>query len=52
VLIKERSKVLILFYPVTMKDANKYIEEIRRNYRDQFQQESVLRVDSYVVLSF
>jgi hypothetical protein len=52
VLIKERSKVLILFYPVSMRDANQKIEEIRRNYKDHYQQESVLRVDSYVVLSF
>jgi hypothetical protein len=42
----------MLFYPVSMRDANQKIEEIRRNYKDQYQQESVLRVDSYAVLSF
>jgi hypothetical protein len=51
-LIKERSKVLIVFYPVNAKDANKNIQEIREAYKSAFQQESVLRIDSYTLVSF
>lgn len=51
-LIKERSKVLILLYPVNMREANKNIQEIREKYKAMFQQESVLRVDGYAVVSF
>ncbi len=44
--IKEDSYVLILLYPLeSAKDGNKKIEAIRRLYLEQFQQESVLRVD-------
>ena len=52
ILIKERSKVLILFYPFQLKNANRLIEEIRTKYKDKFEQESVLRVDSYTAISF
>jgi len=52
ILIKERSKVLILFYPLRTPDANRNIQEIRRRYKEIFQQESVLRVDSVTLLSF
>lgn len=51
-LIKERSRVLILFYPVNSKDANKNIQEIRETYKSAFQQESVLRIDFYTLVSF
>jgi hypothetical protein len=50
--IKERSKVLILFYPVQLKDANRLIQEIRSLYKEKFAQESVLRADSYSAISF
>jgi hypothetical protein len=52
VLQKERSKLLILFYPGSARDANRLIQEIRDRYKCRFEQESVLRVDSYVVVSF
>jgi hypothetical protein len=52
VVIKERSKVLILFYPFQTKTANRSIEEIRAKYKERFEQESVLRVDSYSAVSF
>ena len=49
---KEKSLVLILFYPPPMKDASKLIEEIRETYKAMFQQESVLRADSKNFISF
>jgi hypothetical protein len=49
---KERSMVLILFYPVLTFDANKKIQEIRDCYKRSFRQESVLRVDSLSNVSF
>ena len=52
VIVKERSNVLILFYPVQTEDANKLIQEIREAYIKAFQQESVLRVDSFAMVSF
>jgi hypothetical protein len=51
-IIKERSKVLIVLYPLTDTDANREIEEIREAYKAQFEQESVLRVDSLSGVSF
>jgi hypothetical protein len=45
-IIKEHSFVLILLYPVeTVKESSGRIETIRVLYEEQFQQESVLRVD-------
>ena len=52
VIIKERSMVLILLYPIEMQDAGERIEEIREAYKSAFQQESVLRVDSQARVSF
>jgi hypothetical protein len=52
VLVKERSKVLIILYPPHSKDANRNIQHIRDEYKTRFSQESVLRVDSYAVVSF
>lgn len=52
VLIRERSHVLILFYPVQTQDANSKIQEIRESYKIAFGQESVLRVDSFSFVSF
>ena len=49
---KERSKVLILFYPAQTRDAFQHIQEIRKAYKDKYEQESVLRADSYVWISF
>ena len=52
VINKERSLVLILFYPPQMRDASKLIQEIREIYKAMFQQESVLRADSNTFISF
>ena len=52
VLIREKSHVLILFYPVQTQDANKKIQDIRGAYKSYFAQESVLRVDSLALISF
>jgi Protein of unknown function (DUF3574) len=52
VIDKEKSLVLILFYPPQMKDASKLIEEIREIYKAIFQQESVLRADIKNFISF
>jgi Protein of unknown function (DUF3574) len=50
-IIREQSRLLILLYPFT-KNSNEAIEAIRRNYRFQFQQESVLRVNETACVSF
>jgi Protein of unknown function (DUF3574) len=52
VIIQERSKVLILLYPLTDDDASNRIEAIRQIYKQLFSQESVLRVDSRAGVSF
>lgn len=52
VLIRERSKVLILFYPAQAEGAATRIQEIRNAYKAAYQQESVLKVDSYASVSF
>jgi Protein of unknown function (DUF3574) len=45
-IIQERSRLLILLYPVEdQQDKSKKIETIRTCYKERFQQESVLRVD-------
>ena len=49
---KERSMVLIIFYPLTEFDAKEKITQIRESYKKKFNQESVLRVDSYSYVSF
>ncbi len=49
---QEKSKLLILLYPLTDRQANREIEEIRQAYKDQFQQTSVLRVDDLQRVSF
>jgi hypothetical protein len=51
-IIREKSFLLILFYPPQQQDANKKIQEIRDRYRTAFKQESVLRVDGFSVVSF
>lgn len=51
-IIREKSFVLILFYPAQTPDANKKIQEIRESYKKTYFQESVLRADSYSIISF
>jgi Protein of unknown function (DUF3574) len=44
--IREKSKVLILLYPSnTRRQSSRKIERIRNAYKERFQQQSVLRVD-------
>jgi hypothetical protein len=46
VIIKEDSFVLILLYPLEdFRDSSRRINVIRERYKDEFQQQSVLRVD-------
>jgi len=52
IIIQEKSKLLILLYPLTDTDASNRIEAIRAQYKQDFQQESVLRVDSRAGVSF
>lgn len=51
-IIQERSMVLILLYPKRNSATNARIEEIRELYKNAFQQESVLRVDTKGRVSF
>jgi hypothetical protein len=51
-IIQEKSKVLILLYPLDDTGASTRIESIRAAYKLAFQQESVLRVDSRAGVSF
>jgi Protein of unknown function (DUF3574) len=48
---KELSKVLVLLYRFD-KAASDKVEEIRSRYKARFQQQSVLRVDQAVCVSF
>jgi hypothetical protein len=52
VIIRELSQVLIRLYPLSLRDAHRGIEEIRAAYKQAFQQESVLRVESLAAVSF
>ena len=51
VIVQEKSKLLILLYPFARKSGRK-IDEIRREYQAMFQQQSVLRVDEAMCVSF
>ncbi|MDD5577787.1 MAG: DUF3574 domain-containing protein [Methylobacter sp.] len=50
-IIQEGSKLLILLYPFS-KESNRDVEQIREDYKADFQQESVLRVDEQTCVSF
>ena len=50
-IIQEGSKFLILLYPFN-KESNQLVEQIRLDYKNQFQQQSVLRVDEQSCVSF
>ena len=52
VIIREPSKLVILLYPPKQEDADKNIEQIREEYKEAFDQESVLRTDSVACVSF
>lgn len=49
--IKEKSKVLVLLYPFSIR-SSRLVEEIREQYKTLFQQESVLRIDERSCVSF
>lgn len=51
-LVRETSRVLVLLYPPQLREANKNIQDIREEYKSAFSQESVLRVDSFSLVSF
>jgi hypothetical protein len=51
-IIREKSYLLILFYPPHTQSVNKKIEELRRIYKATHCQASVLRVDSFSFVSF
>ena len=50
-LVKESSRVVVLFYPFAGR-TSAAVDEIRRAYRSQYQQESVLRVDAAECVAF
>lgn len=51
-IIVEGSKLLILLYPRQDAEANRKIEQIRSDYKQTFQQQSVLRADETSCVSF
>ncbi len=52
IIVRERSAVLILLYPAQSAENDAKIQEIREAYKRLFHQESVLRVDSFSLVSF
>jgi hypothetical protein len=53
VIVKENSRLLILLYPIAQRiDSSRKIEQIRKIYKNNFQQESVLRTDTQSCTSF
>ena len=51
-IVREHTHVIVLLYPFANSDAERQIEEVRADYKKQFQQESVLRSDSVERVSF
>jgi hypothetical protein len=52
-IVRERSKVIIIVYPVKgSRDSSRKLEEIRDKYEKQFEQQSVMRTDSTERVSF
>jgi hypothetical protein len=50
-IVAEGSKLLILLYPFSVQ-TSRLVEDIRRDYKELFQQESVLRLDDLSCVSF
>lgn len=50
-IVKEKSKFLVLLYPFSKKNSM-LVEEVRKQYKTRFQQESVLRIDEQSCVSF
>ncbi|KDN18209.1 hypothetical protein DV20_32025 [Amycolatopsis rifamycinica] len=51
-IVREHTHVIVLLHPFGDRDAEREIEELRADYKKQFQQESVLRSDSVEQVSF
>jgi hypothetical protein len=51
VIVEEGSKLLILLYPFSLKSST-LVNAIREDYKELFQQESVLRIDDLSCVSF
>jgi hypothetical protein len=49
--VHERSRVLVLLHKSTL-DSESGIEKIRERYKTQFEQDSIMRTDSYERVSF
>lgn len=49
--IKEKSVLLIVFYPMNQAGVDARLQEIREAYRRRFRQDSVLRADAVVRVS-
>jgi Protein of unknown function (DUF3574) len=49
---REEAVFVILLYPLADPESDRRIEEIRSAYRDNFQQESVLRIDEQSCVTF
>ncbi|MDP5252712.1 MULTISPECIES: DUF3574 domain-containing protein [unclassified Vibrio] len=50
--VKEGSRVLTLIYPMREEQSLRGVDEIRALYQSQFDQESVMRLDSHRCVSF
>jgi Protein of unknown function (DUF3574) len=51
-IVREPSRILVLFYPVNQPENNQKLEAIRAAYKATFQQESVLRADAIACIAF
>jgi hypothetical protein len=51
-IVREHTHVIVLLYPFADRDAERQIEELRADYKQEFRQESVLRSDSVERVSF
>jgi uncharacterized protein DUF3574 len=51
-IIREGARLVILLYPLDAADASQNIDAIREDYKEEFNQQSVLRTDSIDCVSF
>lgn len=51
-IVAEASKLLILLYPGGDAEASRKVEQIRSDYQQRFEQQSVLRADSVACVAF
>ena len=52
IIARERSRILIVWYPIRSDESEANIEAIRSAYKAQFSQESVMRVDGSSCVAF